>query len=265
MDLQTIKKKLENNLKIPIHEILLDTEIIHIKTVKNNVLFSLSLEDNNTDLQVHEGLLNGNNWYTLIKDYKDIITNHIENNLNIKGFKMYPIEPYTIEIKSISEQSICFMNVQFFNSDWVISIKENTNVLRLQQQITDLKNAEQEATSDPQTILVSKGIEIVGKIYESYLQRQIESKKQHLELNSSFEKEELTTVNNLDKRDKIYKGIMLFICISALSILAVYDKASSVAPVIGVVIGLVLQNNIITDYFTGSGKKKKIKSNLDYD
>jgi len=70
-------------------------------------------------------------------------------------------------------------------------------------------------------------------------------------------KKELVTVGILDRRDKIYKAIIILACIAALSILAVFDKASAIAPVIGVIIGLILKNNIVSEYFTGSTKKKE--------
>ena len=95
-----------------------------------------------------------------------------------------------------------------------------------------------------------------GVIFERWLQTTSENEKFSIEKQNEIEKEEMQVAQVLDSRDKVYKAIIITVCILAMSILAYFEKAQSVAPVIGVIIGLVLKSSSITEFFGGGGKNK---------
>ena len=68
-------------------------------------------------------------------------------------------------------------------------------------------------------------------------------------------KANIETVERLDFRDKIYKGLMLVILIAALlgsTQFGVFDK---LAPIISLLIGLLFKSSLISEFFTATKKR----------
>lgn len=143
-----------------------------------------------------------------------------------------------------------------FNLEEVTQLKEN-----LEKAEQELVIARQEQLTVQQVSPQDKFIETLfdkgGEMLTAYLSINAENQKLEMQKEKEVEIEELNVVNVLDKRDKYFKGILLAICIVALVVLALFEKAQSIAPVIGVVIGLLLKTNSITEFFTAGRKGKK--------
>ena len=74
-----------------------------------------------------------------------------------------------------------------------------------------------------------------------------------------LEKEEMKIIERLDKREKIYKGTLIGVCIISLLISAVFiQKAEVVIPVLSLIIGLLFKSNSLSDFL--SHAKRKLKS-----
>ena len=108
---------------------------------------------------------------------------------------------------------------------------------------------------NPQDKFIETLFDKGGAMFMSYLKTNAESEKYAIEKQTEYETQELKIVDNLDRRDKIFKGLLLVLSIFSLGLLAYFEKAQSIAPVIGVVIGLLLKTSSITEFFAG-GKKK---------
>lgn len=148
-----------------------------------------------------------------------------------------------------------------------MSSNDKPNVNELNEEITLAKN---ELELNRQSSISSnleqqdKFIELLfdkgGEIFTKYNEIVSENEKFLIEKNNIYQLEELKVVNMLDRRDKIFKGILIIVCIFLLCLLAYYEKAQSIAPVIGVIIGLLFKSNSLSDYFS-SNKKKNISEN----
>ena len=148
-----------------------------------------------------------------------------------------------------------------------MSSNDKPNVNELNEEITLAKN---ELELNRQSSISSnleqqdKFIELLfdkgGEIFTKYNEIVSENEKFLIEKNNIYQLEELKVVNMLVRRDKIFKGILIIVCIFLLCLLAYYEKAQSIAPVIGVIIGLLFKSNSLSDYFS-SNKKKNISEN----
>jgi hypothetical protein len=94
--------------------------------------------------------------------------------------------------------------------------------------------------------VVSKGSEIFGL----YLQSKLETERLDIEKSTDYAKEELKTVDGLDKRDKYYKGLLIVICFAFLGFLAYADKTQNILPVVTLIIGYMLKSNSISEFFS---------------
>ena len=116
--------------------------------------------------------------------------------------------------------------------------------------------------TNPQDKFLETLIDKGGQIFMTYAQMSAESEKYNLDKNVELEKEELVVINKLDTKDKIYKGVMIGICVLALILSALFiEKAEVVIPVLSLIIGLLFKSNSLSEYFTHA--KRKLNSNDD--
>lgn len=106
--------------------------------------------------------------------------------------------------------------------------------------------------------LIDKG----GQILMTYSQMSAESARYTMDRDVELEKEELVVINKLDTKDKVYKGVMIGICVLALILSSLFiEKAEVVIPVLSLIIGLLFKSNSLSEYFTHA--KRKLNSNDD--
>ncbi|MBX7156445.1 MAG: hypothetical protein K1X91_15930 [Bacteriodetes bacterium] len=111
-----------------------------------------------------------------------------------------------------------------------------------------------------QSKLLETVVEKIGMVFTDYINSNAETNRQSLEKVKQVELETLKILDQLDKRDKWYKAIMIVLCVGALSILGYFDKAQQLSPVIGVIIGLLLKSSSITEFLSTEGKKTASKT-----
>lgn len=258
-------KKLERNLQIPISEINFNEKHVElrlngstigaIKYIKNeeDVIFDFSDES--------EGSLN---WKLIVDIESERIRPLISDVLKRNDFKVeasdYPM------IKILNQEG----NLQFSaacvyeDGKWHLHQDTNFELSRRENEIKALRNQltqnnyhiQQNNYLEHQNRLIDTVADKGLEMFSIWIENQSKNEKQEIELMNEFEKQELNVVSNLDKRDKIFKGTIVGTCLILMGVLGYYEKAGSILPLIGVIIGLVLQSDSISKYFSGSAKKR---------
>jgi len=136
---------------------------------------------------------------------------------------------------------------------------ENQNQINeLKKQLEEAKN-ELEVYRQPQSAITinsqDKFIETLfekgGTIFSHYTQIVAETQKHRIDRSAEFEKEELKMINKLDSKEKIYKGVLIAICILSLLIAAFFiEKAEVIIPVLSLIIGLLFKSNALSEYYS---------------
>lgn len=129
--------------------------------------------------------------------------------------------------------------------DCILMEKKGTDQNKSENKATE--SSGNETTNPLYTLLTEKGFEALM----SYWTKENETEK----LNHEYNLKDLEVINRLDRRDKIFKGVLLDICLIGLVVLSIMEKAVSVAPVLGVIIGLLLKTSSITEYKSGSNNR----------
>lgn len=142
--------------------------------------------------------------------------------------------------------------------------EEQIEALRLklneqEQEIESLKQSrivvQQNTQENFLKVIAEMGIPLVGK----YLESTAEENRYNMDKEVELEKEEMKVIDKLDTKEKIYKGILLVICLTALVLSALYiEKAEVVIPVLSLIIGLLFKSNTLSDFF--SHAKRKLNS-----
>lgn len=120
-----------------------------------------------------------------------------------------------------------------------------------------MDNQEQEAQTpqqvemDPQEALIKIIAEYVTPMYKSNQEQKMIIQRLSIEKDAEIKNLQLMALNKLDNRDKWYKGLVILACLIAMSVCAFIDKLQGLSPVIGVIIGLVLKTNSISEFLTG--------------
>jgi uncharacterized membrane protein len=119
----------------------------------------------------------------------------------------------------------------------------------------DIKNDAQSNTnrkngmsSTDLSIIISEGVKVITNYYSS----KNEADKNSLEKSIEFEKEELNVIDKMDVREKIFKGILIAICLAALIFVSMYlrDSSQAIIPVISLIIGLLFRSSSMSDFLT---------------
>lgn len=108
--------------------------------------------------------------------------------------------------------------------------------------------------------IMEGGIPLVAE----YMKMSNEAERYNADIDAELEKEELKIINKLDTKEKIYKGILLTICLSALIVCAIfYEKVGVIIPVLSLIIGLLFRTNSLSDYFSHAKRKLNMPDNDD--
>ncbi|XZF15876.1 hypothetical protein ACTHGU_07045 [Chitinophagaceae bacterium MMS25-I14] len=116
-------------------------------------------------------------------------------------------------------------------------------------------------SAEKQEQLLNLILEKGGELFLKYSTMKIEEQRDAVAKSIEVEKEELKVLNKLDTKEKIYKGILIALCVSAIvfSSWVLPNKAEVITPVITLIIGLLLKSNSLA-YFNSHSKGKKEKN-----
>ncbi len=137
------------------------------------------------------------------------------------------------------------------NIDPLIDLKGK--IENIEFELTKLKQSATSNNNDKTLeIIVEKGVPILQEHLKSTHDLKTSLLKNELEL----EKEEMKVIERLDLKEKIYKGILIAICLTALVISAIYiPKSEVIIPIISLVIGLLFRSSSLSDFLRHSKSK----------
>lgn len=125
----------------------------------------------------------------------------------------------------------------------------------LNQKIEALKNGQvPEKTSNEKALemIFDKGTPLLM----GYMQLQNEANTAQSEKDCELEREEMVIINKLDTKEKVYKGIMIGFCLTALMLASLFlEKAECIIPVLSLIIGLLFKSNSLSDFFSHAKHK----------
>lgn len=118
--------------------------------------------------------------------------------------------------------------------------------------------------TDPQDKFIETLFDKGGDIFKEWAKINADVNKYSVDKETEAHKEELRVINKLDTKEKIYKGVLIGICIATLIVASLYvDNSQAIIPVISLIIGLLFKNNTLNDFFTHSRKKDTNESNAE--
>jgi hypothetical protein len=130
----------------------------------------------------------------------------------------------------------------------------------LEKYKSELDLARQQQVSyqtNPQDKFIETLFDKGGDIFKEWTKVSADTHKYSIDKESEEHKEELKIINKLDTKEKLYKGILISICIVALLVSALnFEKAEVIIPVLSLIIGLLFKSNSLMDFFTHKGKRK---------
>lgn len=257
------------NLKIPIDNINFKEEVVEL-VLKNSIIGIIPYlkKDESIIFDYSETVLKSIRWELIAKLELESIKKIVAEKIGLQNQKLLLEEFPLIQLSNNGNISFAGECV-YIDSKWVLysdinfELKKRDNAIKtLESQLNQInQNVQQNNYLDYQGKMFTNVMNTGGDLFKIWLDAQSKSEKQEIELINEFEKQELDVVNELDKRDKLYKGGLLICCLILMGVLAFLDKASTVLPIIGVVIGLVLQSDSVSKYFSGSTKKRNSKYN----
>lgn len=116
-----------------------------------------------------------------------------------------------------------------------------------------ITNSKREESNNENTI--AGLLKMLSPLLLNYAETQNDIIKHQINSDTELTKENNKLIEKLDTKEKIYKGVMILICISALLVTAFYiPKSETIIPVLTLIIGLLFKNNSLSDFF--SHKKK---------
>lgn len=126
-------------------------------------------------------------------------------------------------------------------------------VAQLQRYYDPLKIKEIDKNNQKELIelILEKGGSFYMQVQENRTENEIELAK----IDVDFAREKLALVGKIDAREKIYKGVLISVCIVAVILSAIFvDKSESVIPVLTLIIGLLFKSNSFADFLNFSKK-----------
>jgi hypothetical protein len=125
------------------------------------------------------------------------------------------------------------------------------------KEIETLRRKQDYFQYNPQDKFIETLFDKGGEILIEYTKINSEIDKHQIDKKSEIEKEELTTIIKLDTKEKIFKGILIGICLLSLIIIPIFIKESQmIIPVLSLVIGLLFKSNSVTDFIAFRKKNK---------
>lgn len=96
--------------------------------------------------------------------------------------------------------------------------------------------------------VISEGI----KAFQEYMIKKIEDEKHSSEIGMELEKQELQIIDKMDKREKIFKGILIVVCLVSLICVALFltESSQAIIPVISLIIGLLFRSSSVSDFLS---------------
>ena len=259
-------KKLESLLYLPIENInFTDDQVnIQLKGMHSEVGLKFLNENGILSYPINNDFAKRIDWIQIVENHQAEIRQAIDSNFSLGNYKITPGDLHRIVTLNTNDEQIFSFLCQY-QGKWILEIDTQAEIVNMKNElakskylVTQNKNSE----IDHQNQLLDKAIDVCAKLYEVYINKKATLDKQEIKLITEFEKQELEVVDKLDKRDKFFKGIILIVCIAGLIATAILEVATSVAPILGVIIGLILKNNAISEYFSGSTKRKNIHNNF---
>ena len=127
------------------------------------------------------------------------------------------------------------------------------------KQLEDIRNNPTAVQLNPQDKFLEALFDKGENIFLEYRKMKKEADQLDSQITVELEKEEMKIIERLDKREKIYKGTLIGVCIISLLISAGFiQKAEVVIPVLSLIIGLLFKSNSLSDFL--SHAKRKLKS-----
>lgn len=127
------------------------------------------------------------------------------------------------------------------------------------KQLEDIRNNPTAVQLNPQDKFLEALFDKGENIFLEYRKMKKEADQLDSQITVELEKDEMKIIERLDKREKIYKGTLIGVCIISLLISAVFiQKAEVVIPVLSLIIGLLFKSNSLSDFL--SHAKRKLKS-----
>ena len=127
------------------------------------------------------------------------------------------------------------------------------------KQLEDIRNNPTAVQLNPPDKFLEALFDKGENIFLEYRKMKKEADQLDSQITVELEKEEMKIIERLDKREKIYKGTLIGVCIISLLISAVFiQKAEVVIPVLSLIIGLLFKSNSLSDFL--SHAKRKLKS-----
>lgn len=129
-------------------------------------------------------------------------------------------------------------------------IRENQSVVQTQTNPTDKLL----------DTIIDKGSDFLTQ----YFVQSAETEKYNSDRAAELEKEELRIINKLDNKEKLYKGVLIGVCVGSLVLSAFFiEKAEVVIPVLSLVIGLLFKSSSLSEFFKHRKNKTTNKSEED--
>lgn len=116
---------------------------------------------------------------------------------------------------------------------------------------TEIENIGQSVEVNQQ--ILKDGIDAFNK----YIDKTHEINKYEIKENVKIENKKIETAKVLDKREKLFKGYVITICIIVLIVIGFYEKLTGIATIIGVILGAVLSSNSVENFLTKINSNKE--------
>lgn len=92
--------------------------------------------------------------------------------------------------------------------------------------------------------------QITNPILE-YFKLKSEEQDRANERSSQEDLEKLKLIDKLDTKDKLFKGVLIVVCITALLLVtALIEDSEGVTPVLSLIMGLLFKNSSLSDFFS---------------
>lgn len=131
---------------------------------------------------------------------------------------------------------------------------------QLEKTKKDLETTRQQQTVvqlNPQDKFIETLVEKGGELLIQYARVTAENQRYEADKEMEFKKEELRVIDKLDYREKLYKGLLIGLCIIILFITPIFvEKAEIIIPVLSLIIGLLFKSSALSDFFSFSKKEK---------
>ena len=137
------------------------------------------------------------------------------------------------------------------NKEEVEKLKQEVNILKNYLNPVQIKEAEHKHQKEMLELLFTVG----GEFFLNMKEKQANTDSEQMKYDFELEQTKLKSIEQLDKREKNFKLVLLSLCIIALVIsIAFLEKSEIIVPVISLIIGLLFKSNSFSEYLKYSSK-----------